>query len=466
VFTNYEHNKLSRDQELEAIRQDAMEKLKENFTEESYSLLSDAYHNVLKNIYAELVVQTEKRCDGRLLTELRPISCEINLFKPLHGSALFQRGQTQVMCTVSFDSLDAAWRSDPISVITGGIKEKNFMLHYEFPQYATNDIGRNVVGRREIGHGALAEKAIRPVVPHEFPFTMRLSCEVLESNGSSSMASVCAGSLALMDAGVNIASPTAGVAMGLIKSGEEFRVLTDISGIEDYFGEMDFKIAGTKKAFTALQLDCKLVEGLPFVLLIEAIQNSAVAKNEILNIMNNTIREPRKEPKENRPISHKLEIPIHKRAKFLGYGGSNIKKLTSDIGVHITQDTEDVNNFILFAPNQSALNEALEVINKLLVDSNEPVLEFGAVYTAKIVEIRENGILVQLYPTMTPTLLHVSQLDIRKVSHPSALGLEVGQEIQVKYFGRDPTSGHIRLSRKVLQSTESYKRNLILEKDQ
>jgi polyribonucleotide nucleotidyltransferase len=441
-----------------------MEKLKENFTEELPSILSDAFYIVLKNIYAELVIETDKRCDGRISSELRPINCEINLYKPLHGSALFQRGQTQVMCTVTFDSLDSVWRSDPVSVITGGVKEKNFMLHYEFPQYATNDIGRNVIGRREIGHGALAERAIRPVLPHDWPFTIRLSCEVLESNGSSSMASVCAGSLALMDSGVNILTPTAGVAMGLIKHEDNYRVLTDISGLEDYFGEMDFKIAGTKKAFTALQLDCKLTEGLPFKVLIEAIQKAGTAKSEILNIMNNTIREPRKEPKENSPVSQKLEIPISKRSKFLGYGGYNVKKLTSDIGVHITQDNEDINNFILFAPNQSALLEANEVINKLLEDVNEPVLEFGAIYSAKIVEIRENGVLVQLYPTMTPTLLHISQLDIRKVSHPSALGLEVGHEIQVKYFGRDPTSGHIRLSRKVLQTTESIKRNLVQEK--
>lgn len=460
---NYNHDKFSRDLELENIRIDAMEKLKENFPDESnVSILSEAYQQTIKNIYAQLVFETDQRCDGRFDNELRRIKCEIDLYKPLHGSSLFQRGQTQVLCTVTFDSLDYAWRSDSISVLTGGMKEKNFMLHYEFPQYATNDIGRSgMIGRREIGHGALAEKSLRPVVPSDFPFTIRLSCEVLESNGSSSMGSVCAGSLALMDAGVDISAATAGVAMGLLKNGHDYKVLTDILGLEDYFGEMDFKIAGTKKAFTALQLDCKLNQGLPFKILIEAIQKANAAKSEILKIMSETIKDPRKEKKENWPVSQRLEVPAHKRAKFVGYGGVNIKKITSETGVQINQDENDVNFFNIFAPNQSALDEANEMINHFFEETKEPELEFGAIYSAKIVEIRENGVLIQLYPNMHPTLLHISQLDIKKVSHPSALGLEIDQEIQVKYFGRDPATGHMRLSRKVLQSTEPFKKDLI-----
>ena len=443
-----------------------MEQMKERFGAENESLLMDSFYTAIKNIYSEVVFETDRRCDGRVESEVRPISCEVDLYKPLHGSALFQRGLTQVLCSLTFDSLDSVWKADPFSVLTGGIKEKNFMLHYEFPQYATNDIGRTGIGRREIGHGALAERALRPIVPYDFPFTMRLNCEVLESNGSSSMASVCAGSLALMDAGVNISAATAGVAMGLIKHNDQFKVLTDIMGLEDHFGEMDFKIAGTKKAFTALQLDSKLAEGLPFPLLVEAIQKAGAAKSEILNIMNNTIREPRKTPKENRPVTQTIDIPVTKRAKVLGYGGYNIKKLTQELGVHLTQHEDDITKFSLFAPNQSAMNEALDAIQRSIDEQNAPTLEFGAIYTAKIVEMRENGVMVQLYPQMTPTLLHVSQLDIRKVSHPSALGLDVGQEIEVKYFGRDPVSGLMRLSRKVIQTTEAFKKNLIQEKEQ
>ena len=464
VFTDVEHDKFSRDKALSAITTEVMDQMKERFGAENESLLSDAFYNSLKDIYSEVVFETGKRCDGRTESEVRPISCQIDLYKPLHGSALFQRGQTQVLCSLTFDSLDSVWKSDPFSVLTGGLKEKNFMLHYEFPQFATNDIGRSGIGRREIGHGSLAERAIRPVVPNDYPFTIRLTCEVLESNGSSSMASVCAGSLALMDAGVNISAATAGVAMGLIKHNEEFKVLTDIMGMEDHFGEMDFKIAGTKKAFTALQLDSKLRDGLPFNVLTEAIQKAGTAKNEIINIMNSTIRVPRTQPKDNHPVSEKVDIPLQKRSKVLGFGGYNVKKLTQELGVHLTQDEDDMTRFTLFAPNQSAMSEAMDVIKTLMDAPNEPVLEFGTIYSAKIVEIRENGVLVQLYPQMTPTLLHVSQLDVRKISHPSALGLQVGEEIEVKYFGRDPVSGNMRLSRKVLQSTETFKRNLIQEK--
>lgn len=256
VLCNHSHDKQSRDQAISTIREDVMVLLKAEFTSpEDSSYLNEAFFQVLKTTYAELVINTGIRCDGRDLNQLRPISCEVDLFKPVHGSALFQRGQTQVMCTATLDSLDSTWRADAITALTQGIKEKNFMLHYEFPQFATNDIGKGPgFGRREIGHGALAERALRPVVPKDSLFTTRLLCEVLESNGSSSMASVCAGSLALMDAGVNIESPMAGVALGLIQHGDEYRVLTDIMGMEDYFGEMDFKIAGSRKAFTALQV--------------------------------------------------------------------------------------------------------------------------------------------------------------------------------------------------------------------
>ena len=409
MFSDYTYDKFSRDRALSAITTEVMEQMKQKFGAENESLLSDTFYTCLKNIYAEVVFETARRCDGRYAPELRPISCEVDLYKPLHGSALFQRGQTQVLCSLTFDSLDSVWKSDPFSVLTGGLKEKNFMLHYEFPQFATNDIGRSGVGRREIGHGALAERAIRPVVPHDYPLTIRLSCEVLESNGSSSMASVCAGSLALMDAGVDISAATAGVAMGLIKHNDEFKILTDIMGMEDHFGEMDFKIAGTKKAFTALQLDCKLKEGLPFHILLEAIQKAGSAKSEIINIMNSTIREPRKVPKDNRPVSETVDIPLTKRSKVLGFGGYNVKKLTQDLGVHLTQSEDDMTKFTLFAPNQTALTEALDVIQKLMEEKNEPNLEFGAIYSAKITEVRENGVLVQLYPQMTPTLLHVSQ---------------------------------------------------------
>ncbi|RWS07529.1 Polyribonucleotide nucleotidyltransferase 1-like protein [Dinothrombium tinctorium] len=481
ILTNHSHDKISRDSELTVVRQDVLEKLKENYTEELPVVLLEAYNEAFKDVYRNIVFETNTRCDGRNLSQLRNISCEVGLYKPLHGSSIFQRGQTQVLCSLTLDSHESAMKVDPISALFGGMTEKNFMLHYEFPSYATNEIGRvGSFGRREIGHGALAEKALRAIVPPDFPFTIRLNCEVLESNGSSSMASVCAGSLALLDAGVNILAPAAGVAIGLLsrtkkahnednssdndRSGEEseYKVLTDILGIEDYLGEMDFKIAGTKDAFTAIQLDTKLKKGIPLSVLFEAINSSISAKKEILSIMNSVIRKPNESRRETWPVIKNIEIPPHKRAALFGFGGHTLKRLSSEIGVRITPDEEDKNLFQIFAPNQSAMDEADEFISGVLAEEDyEPQLDFGGVYNSKIVEIKENGVLIELHPKMKPVFLHLKELDQRKVRHPSALGLEVGQELQVKYFGRDPTTGHIRISRRILQMTTPKAKNFI-----
>ncbi|KAE8280841.1 Polyribonucleotide nucleotidyltransferase 1, mitochondrial [Larimichthys crocea] len=299
------------------------------------------------------------------------------------------------------------------------------------------------INRRELGHGALAEKALRPVIPKDFPFTIRVTAEVLESNGSSSMASACGGSLALMDAGVPISSAVAGVAVGLISKAnpekaaeiQDYRLLTDILGIEDYLGDMDFKLAGTNKGITALQADVK-IPGLPLKVVMEAIQQATVAKREILGIMNKCIAKPRATRKENGPVVENIRVPVSKRARFVG----------------VTINQVDEETFSVFAPTPGAMNEAQEFIGDLCKDDQEQQLEFGAIYTATITEIRDIGVMVKLYPNMSAVLLHNSQLDHKRIKHPSALGFEVGQQIQVKYFGRDPTDGRMRLSRKVLQS--------------
>nr|XP_055026669.1 polyribonucleotide nucleotidyltransferase 1, mitochondrial [Misgurnus anguillicaudatus] len=458
VFTDFTHDKISRDEAINKIRLDTEELIKEKFPQSESFEVMEAFNSVSKDIFRNLVLHEYRRCDGRDLTSLRDISCQVDIFKPLHGSALFQRGQTQVLCTVTFDSLESSIKTDLITTALSGVKDKNFMLHYEFPPYATNEIGKmSGMNRRELGHGALAEKALRPVVPKDFPFTIRVTSEVLESNGSSSMASVCGGSLALMDSGVPISSAVAGVAIGLIskpspdKTSElaDYRLLTDILGIEDYNGDMDFKMAGTSKGITALQADVK-IPGLPLKIVMEAIQQATVAKKEILGIMNKTISKPRSSRKENGPLVENVKVPLSRRARFVGPGGYNLRKLQAQAGVTISQVDEET--FSVFAPTPSAMNEAQEFMKEICKDDQEEQLEFGAIYTATITEIRDIGVMVKLYPNMSAVLLHNSQLDHKRIKHPTALGLEVGQQIQVKYFGRDPTDGRMRLSRKVLQS--------------
>ncbi|KAK9963900.1 hypothetical protein ABG768_005119 [Culter alburnus] len=458
VFTDFTHDKTSRDEAINKIRLEAEEQIREKFPQAETFEVVEAFSSVSREIFRNLVLHEYRRCDGRDLTSLRNISCEVDVFKPLHGSALFQRGQTQVLCTVTFDSLESIMKTDVITTALSGIKDKNFMLHYEFPPYATNEIGRmGGMNRRELGHGALAEKALRPVIPADFPFTIRVTSEVLESNGSSSMASVCGGSLALMDAGVPVSSAVAGVAIGLISKAspekpseiQDYRLLTDILGIEDYNGDMDFKMAGSSKGITALQADIK-IPGLPLKIVMEAIQQATVAKREILGIMNKSISKPRSSRKENGPVVENVSVPLSRRARFVGPGGFNLRRLQAQTGVTISQVDEET--FSVFAPTPSAMNEAQEFIRDICKDDQEQQLEFGSVYTATITEIRDIGVMVKLYPNMSAVLLHNSQLDHKRIKHPSALGLEVGQQIQVKYFGRDPTDGRMRLSRKVLQS--------------
>ncbi|NWX90857.1 PNPT1 nucleotidyltransferase, partial [Nothoprocta pentlandii] len=458
VFTDTSHDKVSRDEAINKIRLETEEQMKEKFPEADPYEIMESFNIVSKDIFRNLILNEYRRCDGRDLTSIRDINCEVNMFKMLHGSALFQRGQTQVLCTVTFDSLESSVKSDLISTAVSGVKDKNFMLHYEFPPYATNETGKVTgVNRRELGHGALAERALKPVIPQNFPFTIRVTSEVLESNGSSSMASACGGSLALMDAGVPISSAVAGVAIGLVtkcspeKKGdiEDYRLLTDILGIEDYYGDMDFKMAGTNKGITALQVDLKL-PGIPIKIVMEAIQQATAAKKEILQIMNETLAKPRPGRKENGPVVETIHVPLSKRLRFVGPGAYNLKKLQAQTGVTLSQIDEET--YSVFAPTPGAMHEAREFIREICKDDQELNLEFGAVYAATITEIRDSGVMVKLYPNMTPVLLHNSQLDQRKIKHPSALGLEVGQEIQVKYFGRDPTDGRMRLSRKVLQS--------------
>ncbi|XP_052766208.1 polyribonucleotide nucleotidyltransferase 1, mitochondrial-like [Mya arenaria] len=457
VLADTSHDKISRDTALKKARYSTIKDCSDLV--ENQQMIHDALNVVEKKLIRKQILSSSVRCDGRLLEDVRTISSSVDVFRPLHGSALFQRGQTQVMCTLTFDSLQTALRSDPMSVLTGGIKEKNFMLHYEFPAYATNEIKNpGMKNRREIGHGALAEKGLRAIIPDNLPFSIRLTSEVLESNGSSSMASICAGSLALMDAGVHILEPAAGIAMGLVSEishkRKVYKLLTDIMGLEDYFGDMDLKVGGTKTGLTAIQMDLK-IPGIPVSVLRQAIIQSQAGLAHVLDRMQETsgLSQPRPSFKPNGPVRELVTVLPAKRAGFLGVGGHNMKKLQHDVGVTITP--VDESQYEVFAPNSEAMQEAMEIINKNLESKKEPELEFNAIYESKIVEIRENGVMVQIHPAMDPVFVPNRQLDHRQVQHASALGLQVGQMISVKYFGRDPVSGHHRVSRKVLSALSS-----------
>lgn len=461
IFSNATHDKMSRDHALNAVRQEVSSSVWSSYPDYDFSDISEEMNKFVITCFRQTYLEDNIRCDGRDFDGLRKISCDVDMFKPLHGSALYTRGQTQVLCTVTLDSKESALKLDSLSALESGVKEKSFFLHYEFPPYATGEIGRvGVVNRRELGHGALAEKALVPIIPANSPFTIRLNSEVLESNGSSSMATVCAGSMALMDAGIQISSPAAGVAIGLItkykdndtKHIEDYRILTDQLGIEDYMGDMDMKVAGTKKGVTSIQTDVK-IPGVPLKIIHECLQKATDAKTKIIDIMNACIDAPRCDKKVSWPVSEKITIEAHQRNKVIGPGGIHIKQIFLETGVQMNQ--VDENTFDIFAPSRSAMDEAKEMIQKLLEKDRVPELDFGGIYTAKITEIRDIGVMVTLYPSMPPSLLHNSQLDMRKVAHASALGFTVGQEISVKYFGRDPVSGLMRLSRKVLQSPAS-----------
>ncbi|CAB4061554.1 pnp [Lepeophtheirus salmonis] len=433
LYESKKHDKIERDSAMFAILENSLPSLKESFPNSNSDIFYSAFYDINKTVISDLIFEDGLRPDGRKPGEMRTLSCEVGLHAPLHGSALFQRGQTQVLCTVALDSIESSLKNDYMSTLTGGIKEKNFFLHYEFPSYATNEISRSfVAGRRELGHGALAEKALMPLIPKNYPFTIRLTSEVLESNGSSSMATVCGGSLALMDAGVDIKSPAAGVAIGLISrkhdsNEEEHTLLLDIIGQEDYVGNMDFKIAGTSEGITALQLDVK-IPGLSFDIIkaatslgLEGIK-SCVKNYELLSFSSQI---------------DKSNLPKNRY---------NYMRITPG-------DSEDTWN--IFAHNSEALDEATDLINNSLKEEKEIEFTFGALYKVNVLETNASGIKVQIDPAYPLVYIPNSQLTSNKISHSSAAGIKEGQELLVKCYGRDPVTGNLRLSRKALTVAQS-----------
>ncbi len=390
-----------------------------------------------------LTLVDRARPDGRRFDEIRPITIQLPVFPRVHGSVLFTRGQTQALCTAT---LGTPGDMQIMDVLEGEYKER-FMLHYNFPAFSVGEVRpERGPGRREIGHGALARRSIAAVLPpeDEFPYTLRVVSEILESNGSSSMASVCGGSLALFDAGVPLKAACAGIAMGLVIEGDTHAVLTDIAGIEDHNGDMDFKVAGTAAGITGFQLDMK-VEGLSIKILSEALQQAKQGRLFILGKMNEALPEPRKQLSQYAPRLMRLQIPVSKIGALIGPGGKNIRRLIETYGVQV--DVEDDGSVFIAGVDPLGCEQAKAEVEALTLEA-----EVGKIYKGHVVSIKEFGAFVEIFPGKEG-LLHISQIDVKRVNRVEDV-LKEGDEVEVKCLEID-TDGKIRLSRKAVLSPGS-----------
>lgn len=392
------------------------------------------YHDLMKKLVREAILYHKHRVDGRKTTEIRPLYAETDVLPIPHGSAMFTRGETQAVVITTLGTKEDEQLVDDLE------KEyfKKFYLHYNFPPYSVGEVGRmGSPGRRELGHGSLAERALRYVIPSEevFPYTIRVVSEITESNGSSSQASICGGSLSLMAAGVPIKEHVAGIAMGLIKEGEKFTVLTDIMGLEDHLGDMDFKVAGTKNGITALQMDIKIT-GITEEIMRIALKQAHDARMEILELMNNTIPEPAP-IKSTVPRIHQMKIATDKIAVLIGPGGKNIKGIIEKTGA--TVDINDDGNVSIFAKDEETLNETITLVNSYVKD-----VEVGEIYKGRVVSITKFGAFMEILPGKEG-LLHVSEISHERVANVEDV-LKVGDIFDVKVISTD--NGKISLSKK------------------
>jgi len=404
--------------------------------ENSQRMIRTVFEETNRKLVRRLILDRKQRIDGRGLAEIRPISCEVGILPRTHGSALFTRGETQVLAVVTFGTSEDEQKINSLS----GETYKSFMLHYNFPPFSVGEVSPlRSPSRREIGHGALAERAIQSVLPsnEKFPYTIRIVSEVLESNGSSSMATVCGASLSLMDAGVPIKAPVAGIAMGLIHEDGEVAVLSDILGDEDHFGDMDFKVAGTAVGVTAIQMDIK-IRGISKEILEKVLRQASEGKLYILGRMAETIPEPRKDLSRHAPRIVTLTVKQEKIRDVIGPGGKNIRSIVDQTGVKV--DVEDSGIVKLASPNYEAIEKAIYMIKSLTQE-----VEVGALYTGKVKRILGFGAIVELYPG-TDGLVHISQIAENRIREVSDV-LKEGDEVLVKVLDID-SQGRIRLSRK------------------
>ena len=449
-------DKLEKYAAIDALKEELVSKyndenedvLKPDELKELLTKVSLIFHEIEYELFRNIVVKEKTRADGRAMDEIRPLSTAIDLLPRTHGSALFTRGQTQALATVTLGALGEHQILDGL-----GIEDaKRFMLHYNFPAFSVGETGRyGAPGRREIGHGALGERALSYVIPNEeeFPYTIRVVSEILESNGSSSQATICAGTMALMAAGVPIRKPVAGIAMGLITHEEDYTILTDIQGMEDHLGDMDFKVAGTRDGITALQMDIK-ISGINRQILKEALTQAKKARMQILDVIERQISEPRKEVSKYAPKTETFMINPDKIKDVIGRGGEMITKIilecsnvntVNDIKA-VKVDLEDDGRVVIYHTDRDIINRTAERIKNIARE-----VEIGKVYTCKVVSVEDFGCFVELWPGCEG-LIHVSQLDVKRVNKPSDI-VKVGDELIAIATGYDK-KGKLNLSRKDL----------------
>ncbi|MFH7319560.1 polyribonucleotide nucleotidyltransferase [Desulfurivibrio sp. D14AmB] len=441
-------DKMARGEAFHALEGKVLAQLKEELSasDQLAAKLKEAkelLYDLKKSVMRGQIVKEKKRIANRRLDEVRPISCEVAALPRVHGSALFTRGETQVLVSATLGSGDDEQRIESLS----GMSFKPFMLHYNFPPYCVGE-ARFLRGpsRRDIGHGALAERAVAAVLPDSetFPYTIRVVSEVLESNGSSSMATICGASLSLMDAGVPLKKPVSGIAMGLIKDGDDIAILSDILGDEDHLGDMDFKVAGTEDGITALQMDIK-IEGVSREIMSQALSQAQAGRLHILEKMSQALATSRADVPEHAPKLFTINIHPDKIRDLIGPGGKMIRSITADYGVKI--DVEDDGRVKIFAPNGEVADKVREVIGSITAEA-----EIGKIYTGTVQKIMDFGAFVQILPG-TDGLVHISELENRRVEKVTDV-LKEGDEVRVKVLEIDGR-GKIRLSRKAVLAEEN-----------
>ena len=452
-----DNDKKHREETYEKIKSDFIEAydaahtdLSEDDLEEKHAEIERYFADVQRDSMRRSVLDTGKRMDGRATDEIRPIWCEVDTLPMPHGSAIFQRGETMSLSTCTLGTkMDEKMVDNVLDK-----SYQRFLLHYNFPPFCTGEAkAQRGVGRREIGHGHLAWRALKGQIPADFPYTVRLVSQILESNGSSSMATVCAGTLALMDAGVPMKKPVSGIAMGLIKNpGEDkYAVLSDILGDEDHLGDMDFKTTGTKDGLTATQMDIKC-DGLSFEILEKALMQAKAGREHILNLLTETIAEPRQEMKPQVPRIIQLEIPKEFIGAVIGPGGKIIQQIQEETGATITiEETEGVGKVQVSAPNKDSIDAALGKIKAIVA-----VPEIGEVYEGTVRSIMPYGCFVEILPGKDG-LLHISEIDWKRLETVEEAGIKEGDKIKVKLLDIDPKTGKYKLSHRVLlEKPEGY----------